>query len=219
MAIHGNSCRFVPLYSSKVQNLRVHRHTQNIVPEKSGRQVVDGGRYAAPPLQLGIPSPCALRGVGVAAFWGDDSGGSNCARMRAGAATGRTAPTTEAEPAADRLRSFAESSAHRQPPAARQSHPATGRRCESAAARMVGGGTHSDRGRNADPPVLPTSVGAEAPCPAPDDCPAYDCGRPGNDHQRPTFALCPPCAPAPSFRAVQPSLRGRQAHGGTTFPA
>lgn len=156
MAIHGNSCRFVPLYSSKVQNLRVHRHTQNIIPEKSGRQVVDGGRYAAPPLQLGIPSPCALRGVGVAAFWGDGSGGSSCARMRAGAATGRTAPTTEAEPAADRLRSFAESSAHRQPPAARQSHPATGRRCESAAARMVGGGTHFDRGRNADPPVLPS---------------------------------------------------------------
>ena len=70
MAIHGNSCRFVPLYSPKVQKIRVHRHTQNIIPEKSGRQVVDGGRYAAPPLQLGIQSPCALRGVGVAAFWG-----------------------------------------------------------------------------------------------------------------------------------------------------
>lgn len=103
MAIHGNSCRFVPLYSSKVQKKRVHRHTPNIIPEKSGRQVVDGGRYAAPPLQLGIPSPCALRGVGVAAFWGDGSGGSSCARMRAGAATGRTAPAAEAEPAAARL--------------------------------------------------------------------------------------------------------------------
>ena len=202
MAIHGNSFRFVPLYSSKVQNLRVHRHTQNIIPEKSGRQVVDGGRYAAPPLQLGIPSPCALRGVGVAAFWGDGSGGSSCARMRAGAATGRTAPSTEAEPAADRLRSYAESSAHRQPPAARQSHPATERRCESAAARMVGGGTHSDRGRNAAPPVLPTSVGADTPSPAPDYRQENDCGRPGNDYHRPTFALCPPCAPAPSFRQL-----------------
>ena len=52
MAIHGNSCRFVPLYSPKVQKLRVHRHTQNFIPEKTGRQVVDGGRNAAPPLQL-----------------------------------------------------------------------------------------------------------------------------------------------------------------------
>ena len=167
MAIHGNLCRFVPLYSSKVQKTRVHRHTPNIIPEKSGRQVVGGGRYAAPPLQLGIPSPCALTGVGVAAFWGDGSGGSSCARMRAGAATGRTAPAAEAEPAADRLRSFAESSAHRQPPAVRQSHPATGRRCESAAARMVGGGTYSDRGRNADPPVLQHHNGSRSPQPSP----------------------------------------------------
>lgn len=171
MAIHGNSCRFVPLYSPKVQKLRVHRHTQNTIPEKSGRQVVDSGRNAAPPLQLDIHSPCALTGVGVAAFRGDGSGGSSCARMRAGAATGRTAPAAEAEPAATRLRSFAESSAHRQPPAARQSHPATGQRCESAAARMVGGGMHSDRGRDLQPPVLPS----QSRCTSHDNRPA-PCG-------------------------------------------
>ena len=123
MAIHGNLCRFVPLYSPKVQKTRVHRHTQNIIPEKSGRQVVDGGRNAAPPLQLRTQPLRPHRRGGCCVHVGDGSGGSSCARMRAGAATGRTAPTAEAEPAADRLRSFAESSAHRQPPAARQSHP------------------------------------------------------------------------------------------------
>ena len=139
-----------PRKTNKTQCTPVNRKT---VCRKYGRQVVDGGRCRP---VIACDSPCALRGVGVAVFWGDGSGGSSCARMRAEAATGRSAPTAEAEPAADRLRSFAESSAHRQPPAARQSHPATGRRCESAAARMVGGGTHSDRGRNADPPVLPS---------------------------------------------------------------
>ena len=123
MAIHGNLCRFVPLYSPKVQKTRVHRHTQNIIPEKSGRQVVDGGRNAAPPLQLRTQPLRPHRRGGCCVHGGDGSGGSSCARMRAGAATGRTAPTAEAEPAADRLRSFAEPSAHRQPPAARQSHP------------------------------------------------------------------------------------------------
>ena len=157
---------------------------------------VDAHRYS-----LRQPLRPHRRG-GCCVHVGDGSGGSSCARMRAGAATGRTAPTAEAEPAADRLRSFAEPSAHRQPPAARQSHPATERRCESAAARMVGGGTHSDRGRNADPPVLPTSVGADTPSPAPDYRQGNDCGRPGNDQHRPTFALCPPCAPAPSFRLL-----------------
>ena len=203
MAIHGNSFRFLPFHSPNVHINQLHRHIQNIIPEKSGRQVVDGGRYAAPPLQLGIPSPCALRGVGVAAFWGDGSGGSSCARMRAGAATGRTAPAAEAEPAAARLRSFAESSAHRQPPVARQSHPATGRRCESAAARMVGGGTHSDRGRNAAPPVLPSQSRSTSQ----DDRPASS----GSEMEPPTqtmpsafcLPLCPHCAPAPSFRPLR----------------
>ena len=167
MSIHGNSCRFVPLYSPKVQKIRVHRHTQNIIPEKSGRQVVDGGRNAAPPLQLRTQPLRPHRRGGCCVLGGDGSGGSSCARMRAGAATWRTAPAAEAEPAAARLRSFAESSAHRQPPAARQSHPATERRCESAAARMVGGGTHSDRGRNADPPVLQHHNGSRSPQPSP----------------------------------------------------
>ena len=93
---------------------------------------------------------------GCCVLGGDGSGGSSCARMRAEAATGRTAPTAEVEPAADRLRSFTESSAHQITTGPQSMHPATGRRCESAAARMVGGGTHFDRGRDFQPPVLPS---------------------------------------------------------------
>ena len=52
MAIHGNSFRFLPFHSPNVHINQLHRHIQNIIPEKSGRQVVDGGRNAAPPLQL-----------------------------------------------------------------------------------------------------------------------------------------------------------------------
>ena len=154
---------------------------------------------------IAYDSPCALTGVGVAAFWGDGSGGSSCARMRAEAATGRTAPTAEVEPAADRLRSFTESSAHRQPPAARQMHPATGRRCESAAARMVGGGTHFDRGRDFQPPVLPSQSRRTS-----HDDRAAPCGsemEPPTQPRPPAscLPLCPHCAPAPSFRPLSRS--------------
>ena len=152
---------------------------------------------------IAYDSPCALTGVGVAAFWGGDgSGGSSCARMRAEAATGRTAPRAEVKPAAEWLRSFAESSAHRQPPAARQMHPATGRRCESAAARMVGGGTHFDRGRDFQPPVLPSQSrrtshdNRPAPCGSVMEPPTQP-RLPTPDHP-----LCPHCAPAPSFRPL-----------------
>ena len=55
MAIHGNSFRFLPFHSPNVHINQLHRHIQNIIPEKSGRQVVDGGRNAAPPLQLTQP--------------------------------------------------------------------------------------------------------------------------------------------------------------------
>lgn len=150
---------------------------------------------AIQPLRPDRRGGCCVRGVTAAS-------GSRCARMRAEAATGRTAPTAEVEPAADRLRSFAESSAHRQPPAARQMHPATGRRCESAAARMVGGGTHFDRGRDFQPPVLPSQSRRTSPRHSPARC--------GSVMEPPTqprppascLPLCPPCAPAPSFRPL-----------------
>lgn len=157
---------------------------------------VDAHRYSLrQPLRPHRRGGCCVLG-------GDGSGGSSCARMRAEAATGRTAPKAEVEPAAERLRSFTESSAHRQPPAARQMHPATGRRCESAAARMVGGGTHFDRGRDFQPPVQPSQSrrtshdNRAAPC--------------GSEMEPPTqprppascLPLCPHCAPAPSFRPL-----------------
>ena len=111
---------------------------------------------ASQPLRPDRRGGCCVPGVTAAS-------GSRCARMRAEAATGRTAPPTEVEPAAARLRSFTESSAHRQPPAAPQNHPARTRRCESAAARMVGGGTHFDRGRDFQPPVLPSQSRRTSP--------------------------------------------------------
>ena len=55
MAIHGNSFRFLPFHSPNVHINQLHRHIQNIITEKSGRQVVDGGRNAAHPLQLTQP--------------------------------------------------------------------------------------------------------------------------------------------------------------------
>ena len=147
------------------------------------------------PLRPDRRGGCCVPGVTAAS-------GSSCARMRAEAATGRTAPTAEVKPAAERLRSFAESSAHRQPPAARQMHPATGRRCESAAARMVGGGTHFDRGRDFQPPVLPSQSRRTS-----HDNRAALCGsemEPPTQPRPPAscLPLCPHCAPAPIFRPL-----------------
>ena len=83
-----------------------------------------------------------------------------------------------------------------------QMHPATGRRCESAAARMVGGGTHFVRGRDSPPPVLPSQSRSTSQ----DDRPASI----GSEMEPPTqtmpsafyLPLCPHCAPAPSFRPL-----------------
>ena len=155
---------------------------------------------------IAYDSPCALTGVGVAAFWGDGSGGSSCARMRAEAATGRTAPRAEVEPAAERLRSFTESSAHQITTGPQQMPPATGRRCESAAARMVGGGRHFDRGRDFQPPVLPSQSRRTSH----DDRPAPE--RLGNGatdpaqapHTRPpTLSTLRPCAQLPTSEPWQ----------------
>ena len=133
----------------------MYRYTPNIGLWKFVRKVLESVRSKSHSYSQ-HPTPAPSPAWGLLRSGGDGSGGSSCARMRAEAATGRTAPTAEVKPAAERLRSFAESSAHRQVPAARQMHPATGRRCESAAARMVGGGTHFDRSRDFQPPVLPS---------------------------------------------------------------
>ena len=185
----------------KVREIRVYRYTPNIGLWKFVRKVLESVRSKSHSYSQ-HPAPAPSPAWGLLRSGGDGSGGSSCARMRAEAATGRTAPRAEVKPAAERLRSFAESSAHRQPPAARQMHPATGRRCESAAARMVGGGTHFDRGRDFQPPVLPSQSRRTshddrvAPC--------------GSEMEPPTqprppascLPLCPPCAPAPSFRPL-----------------
>ena len=145
----------MPSIPGKVREIRVYRYTPNIGLWKFVRKVLESVRSKSHSYSQ-HPAPASSPAWGLLRFGGDGSGGSSCARMRAEAATGRTAPRAEVKPAAERLRSFAESSAHRQPPAARQMHPATERRCESAAARMVGGGTHFDRGRDFQPPVLPS---------------------------------------------------------------
>ena len=149
---------------------------------------------ASQPLRPDRRGGCCVPGVTAAS-------GSRCARMRAEAATGRTAPPTEVEPAAARLRSFTESSAHRQPPAAPQNHPARTRRCESAAARMVGGGTHFDRGRDFQPPVLPSQSRRTS-----HDDRAAPCGSEKEPPTQPSppascLPLCPHCAlrPAPDL--------------------
>ena len=53
-----------PRKTNKTKCTPVNRKT---VCRKYGRQVVDGGRYRT---VIACDSPCALRGVGVAAFWG-----------------------------------------------------------------------------------------------------------------------------------------------------
>jgi hypothetical protein len=191
----------VPSSSGKVREIRVCRYTPNIGLWKFVRKVLESVRSKSHSYSQ-RPAPAPSPAWGLLRSGGDGSGGSSCARMRAEAATGRTAPRAEVKPAAERLRSFAESSAHRQPPAARQMHPATGRRCESVAARMVGGGTHFDRGRDFQPPVLPSQSrrtshdNRAAPC--------------GSEMEPPTqprppvscLPLCPHCAPAPCFRPL-----------------
>ena len=152
----------MPSSPGKVRETRVYRYTPNIGLWKFVRKVLESVRSKSHSYSQ-LPAPAPHRRGGCCVLGGDGSGGSSCARMRAEAATGRTAPTAEVKPAAERLRSFAESSAHRQPPAARQMHPATERRCESAAARMVGGGTHFDRGRDFQPPVLPSQSRRTSP--------------------------------------------------------
>ena len=152
----------MPSNPGKVREIRVYRYTPNIGFWKFVRKVLESVRSKSHSYSQ-CPAPAPSPAWGLLRSGGDGSGGSSCARMRAEAATGRTAPTAEVEPAAERLRSFTESSAHRQPPAARQMHPATGRRCESAAARMVGGGMHSDRGRNLPPAVLPSQSRRTSP--------------------------------------------------------
>ena len=118
--------------------------------------------------------------------------------------TSAPAPRAEAEPAAGRLRCFAESAAPERRQRLDRGTRLSSWRCESAAARMVGGGTHFDRGRDFQPPVLPSQSrrtshdNRAAPC--------------GSEMEPPTqprppascLPLCPHCAPAPSFRAVQP---------------
>ena len=194
----------MPSNPGKVREIRVYRYTPNIGLWKFVRKVLESVRSKSHSYSQ-CPAPAPSPAWGLLRSGGDGSGGSSCARMRAEAATGRTAPTAEVKPAAERLRSFAESSAHRQPPAARQMHPATGRRCESAAARMVGGGTHFDRSRDFQPPVLPSQSrrtshdDRTAPC--------------GSEMEPPTqprlpascLPLCPHCAPAPSFRPLSRS--------------
>ena len=191
----------MPSSPGKVREIRVYRYTPNIGLWKFVRKVLESVRSKSHSYSQ-RPAPAPSPAWGLLRFGGDGSGGSSCARMRAEAATGRTAPTAEVEPAAERLRSFAESSAHRQPPAARQMHPATGRRCESAAARMVGGGTHFDRGRDFQPPVLPSQSRRTS-----HDDRAAPCGsemEPPTQPRPPAscLPLCPHCAPAPSFRPL-----------------
>lgn len=191
----------MPSNPGKVRKIWAYRYTPNIGLWKFVRKVLESVRSKSHSYSQ-RPAPAPSPAWGLLRSGGDGSGGSSCARMRAEAATGRTAPTAEVKPAAEWLRSFAESSAHRQPPVARQMHPATGRRCESAAARMVGGGTHFDRGRDFQPPVLPSQSRRTS-----HDNRAAPCGsemEPPTQPRPPTpdYPLCPHCAPAPSFRQL-----------------
>lgn len=194
----------MPSSPGKVREIRVYRYTPNIGLWKFVRKVLESVRSKSHSYSQ-RPAPAPSPAWGLLRSGGDGSSGSSCARMRAEAATGRTAPRAEVKPAAEWLRSFAESSAHRQPPAARQMHPATGRRCESAAARMVGGGTHFDRGRDFQPPVLPSQSRRTS-----HDDRAAPCGsemEPPTQPRPPAscLPLCPHCAPAPSFRPLSRS--------------
>ena len=154
MAIHGNSFRFLPFHSPNVYINQLHRHIQNIIPEKSGRQVVDGGRHAAHPLQLTQPLRPHRRG-GCCVVGGrqrrqqlrPDASGSRPRAHCTGSGGGASSRM------AAELRRIV---SHQITTSPQQMHPATGRRCESAAARMVGGGTHFVRGRDSPPPVLPS---------------------------------------------------------------
>ena len=191
----------MPSSPGKVREIRVYRYTPNIGLWKFVRKVLESVRSKSHSYSQ-RPAPAPSPAWGLLRSGGDGSGGSSCARMRAGAAPGRTAPAAEAEPAAAWLRSFAESSAHQITTSPQQMHPATGRRCESAAARMVGGGTHFVRGRDSPPPVLPSQSRSTSQ----DDRPASS----GSEMEPPTqtmppafcLPLCPHCAPAPSFRPL-----------------
>ena len=189
----------MPSSPGKVRGIRVYRYTPNIGLWKFVRKVLESVRSKSHSYSQ-HPAPTPSPAWGLLRSGGDGSGGSSCARMRAEAATGRTAPTAEVEPAAERLRSFTESSAHRQPPAARQMHPATGRRCESAAARMVGGGMHFDRGRDFQPPVLPSQSrrtshdDRAAPCGSEMEPPT----QPRPPTPEPTLSTLRPCAQLPT---------------------
>ena len=154
-------------------------------------------------VRYSLTHPHALTGVGVVALWEDSS---ERQQMRPDASGSR--PRAHCTESSGEASSRQAAELHRiiNPPDQLQqpdrATPPPTPRCESAAARMVGGGTHFDRGRDFQPPVLPSQSRRTS-----HDDRAAPCGSEMEPPTQPSppascLPLCPHCAPAPSFRPL-----------------